>query len=324
MNVDVSIVGALLPVFAVIVSGYGLRSFGFPGDTFWPHAERLTYFVLFPSLLLQKTAAAPLNSEVYLLLAAALFAAVLVMTFLLFLLLPWWSLGKETFTSFFQGSIRFNTYVGLAAAFALFGNEGLTVASIAIAVLIPLLNVICVSILVVFCRSDRTSRVHSRCGQDTPGVDTGSWRTVASEIIRNPLVLACAIGTLLNVSGTGLHQSLNDILMIFSKAALPLGLLSVGAGLNFTAARKSGLLVAASCVLKLIAFPLVMWITCRIFSINTMATSIAVLFAALPGSPAAYILSKQLGGDSLLMASIITVQTPLSMVTIPVVMEFIQ
>jgi malonate transporter len=307
MNVDVSIVGALLPVFAVIVSGYGLRSFGFPGETFWPHAERLTYFVLFPSLLLQKTAAAPLNSDVYLFMAAALFVAVLVMTVLLFLLLPWWSLGKETFTSFFQGSIRFNTYVGLAAAFALFGSEGLTVAAIAIAVLIPLLNVICVSILVVFCGSEK-----------------GSWRTAASEIIRNPLVLACAAGSLLNISGTGLHQSINDILTIFSRAALPLGLLSVGAGLNFTATRKSGALVAASCILKLIAFPFIMWITCRIFGIDTMATSIAVLFAALPGSPAAYILSKQLGGDSLLMASIITVQTPLSMVTIPMVIAFIQ
>jgi len=324
MNVDVSIPMALLPVFAVIVFGYGLRSFGFPGETFWPHAERLTYFVLFPSLLLQKTAVAPLNSHGYLLMAASLLVAVLVMTVLLFLVLPWWSLEKEAFTSFFQGSIRFNTYVGLAAAFALFGNKGLTVAAIAMSVLIPLLNAICVSILVVFCKSGRPSHVHSRCGHGTPGVDMGRWRTAASAIIRNPLVLACVAGTLLNVSGAGLHQSINDILIIFSRAALPLGLLSVGAGLNFTAARKSGPVVAASCVLKLIAFPLIMWMTCRMFGLDTMATSIAVLFAALPGSPAAYILSKQLGGDSLLMASIITVQTPLSMLTIPMVMAFIQ
>jgi predicted permease len=319
MNVDVSIAGALLPVFAVILAGYGLRSFGFPGETFWPHAERLTYYVLFPSLLLQKTATAPMNSHGYLLMAAAMLAAVVAMTGLLFLALPWWSLGKETFTSFFQGSIRFNTYVGLAAAFALFGNEGLTVAAIAMSVLIPLLNVICVSVLVVFCKSSRTSRVHSRCGQDT-----GSWRTIASEIIRNPLVLACVGGSLLNASGTGLHPSLNDILTIFSRAALPLGLLSVGAGLNFAAARKSGPVVTASCILKLIAFPVIMWMTCRMFGLDALATSIAVLFAALPGSPAAYILSRQLGGDSLLMASIITVQTPLSMVTIPMVMAFIQ
>ncbi|KPJ97951.1 MAG: hypothetical protein AMK71_12215 [Nitrospira bacterium SG8_35_4] len=321
---NISIPMALLPVFAVIIAGYGLRSFGFPGETFWPHAERLTYFVLFPALLLQKTATAPLNSYGYLLMAAAIFVAVAAMTALLFLALPWWSLGKDTYTSFFQGSIRFNTYVGLAAAFALFGNEGLTVASIAMSVLIPLLNVICVSILVVFCKSARTPHVHSRCGHDTPGVDMGRWRTIASEIMRNPLVLACVGGSLLNASGTGLHQSINDILTIFSRAALPLGLLSVGAGLNFTAAQKSGPVVTASCVLKLMIFPLIMWMTCRMFGLAPLATSITVLFAALPGSPAAYILSRQLGGDSVLMASIITVQTPLSMVTIPMVMAFIR
>jgi predicted permease len=122
------------------------------------------------------------------------------------------------------------------------------------------------------------------------------------------------------VTGIGLHGSVNEILLIFSRAALPLGLLSVGAGLSFRAAGKSGLTVTSTAVLKLLIFPLIMWMTCRLLGIGPMASSIAVLFAALPGSPAAYILSKQLGGDSQLMASIITVQTPLSMVTLPLVL----
>jgi len=306
MNFDTSIPMALVPVFAVIVTGYGLRSFGFPGDAFWPLAERLTYYVLFPSLLLLKTATAPSEAHEYLLMAGAIFGAVAVMTGIIFLALPWWSLPKETFTSFFQGSIRFNSYVGFAAAFALFGNAGLTTASIAIAVLIPLLNVLCVTVLVVFCRS----------GQ-------GSWRTAAFEIVRNPLILACITGSLLNISGTGLHQSISDLLAIFSRAALPLGLLCVGAGLDFSGVGKSGPVVAATCLLKLCVFPAIMWTACRIFSLDALSTSIAVLFAALPGSPAAYILSKQLGGDSVLMAGVITVQTPLSMLTLPLAMALI-
>jgi hypothetical protein len=306
MNFDFSIAWALLPVFAVILSGYGLRRSGFPGDTFWPHAERLTYFILFPSLLLQKTATAPIESHSFLLMAAALSMAVLIMAALIFLVLPWWHSGKRAFTSFFQGSIRFNTYVGLAAAFALFGNDGLTISALTLAVLIPLLNIICVGVLVGFSSSENKG-----------------WSRIMVEIIRNPLVLACAGGSLLNFSGTGLHQSINDILMIFARAALPLGLLSVGAGLDFTAARKSGIIVTATCFLKLIVFPLFMWTACTALSVEQGATSIAVLFAALPGSPAAYILSKQLDGDSLLMASIITVQTPLSMVTLPAVMALL-
>jgi predicted permease len=306
MNVDFSIIGALLPVFAVIVSGYGLRRFGFPGESFWPHAERLTYFILFPCLLVQRTATATLDLHTFAQMAAALSIAVLIMSGLLFIVLPWWPSGKATFTSFFQGSIRFNTYVGLSAAFALFGKEGLTAAVLTIAVLIPLLNILCVSILISLCGSEKRS-----------------WQVAASEVMRNPLVLACAAGTLLNISGTGLNPSINDILIIFGRAALPIGLLSVGAGLSFTAARKSGMVVAPVCLLKLIVFPLIMWGVCKTLNLDTMAASAAVLIAALPGSPAAYILARQLGGDSQLMASIITVQTPLSMMTIPVVMAFL-
>jgi predicted permease len=153
--------------------------------------------------------------------------------------------------------------------------------------------------------------------------DNKGWSRIVIEIMRNPIVLACLGGILLNISGTGLQQSINDILMIFGRAALPLGLLSVGAGLDFTAARKSGSVVAATCLLKLIVFPLIMWITCTTLGLSVMATSVAILFAALPGSPAAYILAKQLDGDSLLMASIITAQTPLSMVTLPAVMALL-
>ncbi len=306
MNFDFSIVWSLLPVFAVILSGYGLRRFDFPGESFWPPAEGLTYYILFPSLLLQKTATAPLESHPILLMAAALSLAVFLMTLLLFLALPWWSAGKKSFTSFYQGSIRFNTYVGLAAAFALFGNEGLTISALALSILIPLLNILCVSVLVGFSSQGKRG-----------------WTRIVIEVIRNPLVLACVGGGLLNITGTGLHRTINDTLMIFGRAALPLGLLSVGAGLDFSAARKSGKIVTATCFLKLLLFPLVMWAVCTGLGLAPAAASIAVLFAALPGSPAAYILAKQLDGDSLLMASVITAQTPLSMVTLPLVMAFL-
>ncbi len=307
MTFDTSIIGALLPIFLVILSGYAFRRFHFPGDEFWSYAEKITYFVLFPCLLFQKTATAPIESHQFIQMAAALSISVLVMTALLLLVQPWWTAGKPSFTSFFQGSIRFNTYVGLAAAFALFGNEGLTISALALAVLIPLLNIICVSVLVLFGDSGKRG-----------------WRTVILQIIQNPLVIACLTGTMLNTTGVPLHGVVNETLLIFGRAALPIGLLCVGAGLNFTAARKSGIIVTASCFLKLFIFPLLMWSICNALGLDLTVTSIAVLFAALPGSPAAYILSKQLGGDSLLMASIITAQTPLSMVTMPVIMALVR
>ena len=73
MTVEFSaIVSILLPIFAVIVLGYILRRGNFPGDNFWQPAESLTYYVLFPALLVQKIATAADVSFSFLPLAALL------------------------------------------------------------------------------------------------------------------------------------------------------------------------------------------------------------------------------------------------------------
>jgi predicted permease len=306
MNFDVSILGALVPVFFVILTGFVLRWFQFPGDEFWARAERLTYFVLFPSLLFQKIATASMGSFTVSLMVLVLVTAVFIMAGLLFYIKRWWSSGGPAFTSFFQGSIRFNTYVGLAATFALFGDNGLTIAAIAIAVLIPLMNILCVTVLILF--NDQNK---------------GSLQTVVRELFRNPLIIACTSGIILNYSGIGLHSVVEETFSIFGRAALPVGLLCVGAAVDVAAARDSGKIVALSSVLKLIVFPLLMWTLCNLLRLDHQLSAIAILFAALPGSPAAYILSRQLGGDSTLMAGIITVQIVAAMVTFPLVVALL-
>lgn len=306
MNFNTSILGALIPIFIVILSGYAFRKLQFPGDEFWSYAERITYFFLFPSLLLQKIATAPLDLQAFVPMVAALYAAILAMTGLVFLMRPWRTYGAKAFTSFFQGSIRFNTYVGLSAALALFGDEGLTLAAVAIAVLIPLINVLCVSVLVAYDDSGKRN-----------------WQTVISGIIRNPLILSCVAGITLNLSGVGLHSTVSDTLSLFGRAALPLGLLALGAGLDIAAVRADGKVLAINCLLKLLVLPAIMWTASQVMNISPLATAVAVLFAALPGSPMSFILAKQLGGDSRLMASILTVQVIISMFTLPVIMALI-
>ncbi len=302
---DVSILGTLVPIFIVILSGYGLRTFRFPGDDFWPYAERLTYFVLLPCLLLQKTATARLELDALAPMLAALFAAFVGMAALLLLMRPLLPDGARAFSSFFQGGIRFNTYVGLTAAYGLFGDEGLALTAAAIALLIPLVNLLCVAVMVFNRESKR------------------SWREVSAAIGSNPLIIACAAGIALNATGIGMHPGVSETLEIFGRASLPLGLLAVGAGLNVAAARASGKIVILNCVIKLLAMPLLMWAVAQVLNVSAAATAIAVLFAALPGSSSSYILARQLGGDSLLMANMVTAQTVLSMFTLPAVMAML-
>lgn len=295
-----TVAGALLPSFTLILAGLFLRRVGFPAAEFWPEAERLSYWLLFPCLLFSTLATARLGGESLLSMAAALILAVLLVSLLVLLSRPLWSLSASAFTSVFQGAIRKNTAVGLAAANALAGTEGLALAAVAMISMIPLLNLLCVSVLLRF-----------RSGGDR------GWSALGREVLKNPLILACLAGILVNLLGVLPPAWLLDALGQLGRASVPLGLLVVGAALRWGPVRRELQGILLSAVPKLVLMPVLVWGLCGLFGVGVEATRIAVLFGALPTAVSSYILARQLGGDEHLMASIITVQTLVAMVTLP-------
>jgi hypothetical protein len=298
------ILGALGPIFTLIVLGLGLRRFGFPGESFWPAAERLTYFVLFPALLAQRLALARLGDYAVGPVAAVIVALLLSMTALAYLLRPWLKVDGPAFTSVYQGVIRFNTYVGLAVVLAVFPAEAGAVAALVMAIMIPLINVLCVLVLTV----------HAGGSVTVAGVARG--------LIANPLILACLTGIGLNASGIGLPWGSAAVLEILARAALPLGLLAVGAGLRLEGLRRPGLLAVAS-GLKLLVLPALAAGWCWVAQPGRLEAAVLVTFAALPGASTAYILARQLSGDAPLIAAIVTVETVAALATLPVVLVWV-
>ena len=104
----------LWPLFALILGGLALRRWNFPGEAFWPAAERLNYFILFPALLFSSLARAPLNNPALprLALAVLLGLGIAWLALLAVRRLRGWPAGR--FGAFTQGILRFNTYLGLA------------------------------------------------------------------------------------------------------------------------------------------------------------------------------------------------------------------
>ncbi len=298
------ILGALGPIFALILLGLGLRRLGFPGDGFWPAAERLTYFLLFPALLVNRLAQARLEEYAVGPVAVVVVALSLGMTALVYALRPWLGVDGPAFSSAYQGAIRFNTYVGLAVALAMFHAEGGTVAALVMALMIPPINVLCVLVL----------SAHAGRAASTTSVLRG--------LISNPLILGCLVGIGLNLSGIGLPWGSAAVLDILARAALPLGLLAVGAGLRLAALNRPGLLVAVG-ALKLLALPALAAMLCWLVQPGRLETAVLLTFAALPGSSTAYILARQLGGDAPLMAAIVTVETGLALATLPLVLVWV-
>ena len=302
----IAIIYALIPIFLVIALGAVIRRIGFPGDDFWPVLDRVTYFVLFPALLLHTLVAADLADMPVPEMAAALFAGLLTMSALVMALRPVLTGPMRqtgaAYTSIFQGAARWNSFVAIAAAFSLFGDEGLALAAVGIAVLVPTVNVLSVVVL-------------TRHASDTPA----SARTILRLLVQNPLVIACALGIFLNATGIGLWAPLLTTVEIVGRAALALGLLAVGAGLDLGTFAKARAVIALTTALRLLAMPLMMAAWCWAFDVEGVARMVAILCGAVPGATSSYVLARQLGGDAALMASLITASTLAAVVTMPLI-----
>ena len=298
----IAVLGALVPIFVLIGLGYAFATYGFPGAGFWLGAERLAYYALFPPLLIRHLARAEVVGPAVGALAVVVAVTVLSLSLLLLVLRARIPADGPAFSSVFQGSVRFNTFVGLAATASLYPHGGLAVASLALAMLIPLVNVLSVSVL-----------AHAGRAEGPKPTLSG----IVTTLSRNPLILGCAGGIALNLTGIGMPAALDTMLAPLAQAALPVGLLVVGSGFSPHAVRGSGALVAMTSVLKLVVSPLIATACCWVLGLHGTPAEVIVLFSALPGASSAYILAGQMGGDRSLMAAILTVQTALAAVTLP-------
>lgn len=301
-----SITGALGPLFLLILLGALLGYWRWPSDTFWPHMERLIYFVLFPAMLVGTLATADVSQVPVGRLALVLLGAMALFGLLLWRLRGWLELTPAAFTSVFQGAVRFNTYVGVAGAVALHGSLGATTAAVAVALMVPVVNVMCVASFVA--------------AGTLGGASVGKS---AMALIKNPLILACLAGIALNLTGIGLPGWSQDTVELLGRAALPLGLVAVGVALRPAALLRVDRGVLATNSVKLLLMPALVLALTWVLQLDPVSRDVALLFAALPTATSAYILARQLGGDAELMAAIITGQTLLAMLTLPLWLKLI-
>ncbi|MGJ5179473.1 AEC family transporter [Bradyrhizobium oligotrophicum] len=304
-----AVVAALAPVFLLIVTGFGLRRSLITLDTQWHGLERLTYYVLFPALLVQSLVKADLAKVPVAGVGGALLLAALVMSLLCLALRPLLTragVDGPAFTSIFQGATRWQTYVALSVAGSLFGPSGLAAASVGMIAIIPMVNVFSVAVLARYASPTRQS-----------------MREIAATIVRNPLIWACVIGLVLNLAHVRPPKLWHDVADALAQASLPIGLLVTGAGLHFEGLRRAGPAAALGVLLKLVLMPILAIGLAGWFGVTGPSLVVVAICGAVPTSPSAYVLAKQMGGDAPLLAQIISLQTVLAALTMPLAIAWV-
>lgn len=289
------------PLFALICLGFVMARKGFPEPGFWPSAERVNYFILFPALLIASLMDAPVRDPAILRLGLAVVVTICLAAAGLYALRRVFVMPAARFGPTLQGIVRFNTYLGLAITASLAGEAGVERAAVLLAVAVPLVNVLSIIALT----DDSAAR---------------NPLALLRSVLRNPLIVACLIGIALALGGFGLPFGAGQFFALLGQGSLPLGLLCVGAALRPAVLRHDIRALGMNGAGRLLLMPCLAMLIGMIFGLQGTEALVLIIFCAIPTAPTAYVLTRQFNGDGVYMAGLVTAQTLAAVATIPLVL----
>ncbi|MEG9884564.1 MAG: AEC family transporter [Hyphomicrobiales bacterium] len=301
-----AILDALLPVLLIIAAGHVVARLGIITGEQWRGVERIAYFLLFPAMIISTVAQTDFKTLPTVHMSVVLVLSILVMAGVLLALRPVLHsvLGIEgaRFTSVFQGAVRWNSFVALAIAGKLLGPDGISLIAVAFVVVNPLVNLACVFALSRF------------VGGQAP-----SAGKLLLDLIGNPFIWSTLVGLGLNVTGSTLPEVVSSTLEMLGAAALPVGIVCFGARLEPRTLRRPGPALMIATTLRLLVMPAFGFSFAMITGLVHEALLAVMIALSVPAGGGAYLLARQRGGDAVLMAEILTLQTLAAAATMPVI-----
>ncbi|EAR11179.1 AEC family transporter [Reinekea blandensis] len=290
-----------LPIAILVVLGVWFRRLEWISEPFNQGASKLVFNVALPALLFVNIVTADADSQVSWTIVG--FGALFTVGsfFLLSLLSRWVTPIREERGVFVQGSFRGNMgIVGLAFCYSAFGVEGATLASVYLAVLSLVYNVLAVMTLNRWTTSESERSI---------------LRSTFSSLIRNPLIIAILVSGVWRTSGVPVPGFVVEAAEYLAQMTLPLALLSIGASLSWSGFISAGRVTAWASLLKLIVLPYMAAGLAFLFGFRGMELGVMYLMMATPTAAASYMMVRAMGGNASLAASIIAVTTVLSLLT---------
>jgi malonate transporter len=298
---------AIAPVFALVLAGHVIRRVVVDHHEFWSGVDRVAYWVLLPSLLFNKIWTMEVSAGFvgpYAIVVTGGFVGAFVFALVVSLLVGF--PGPVT-SSVVQGASRHNTFIALAVTEGLYGAAGQASAYLASSILIPITNIAVVVTMVMLHPNTSNS--------------TSIGRAIVRDIMRNPLLVAVTVGLIFNIAGIGKLPVLYDMTDLLGRAALPMVLLSIGAAIRLNGLGASLAPIAVSTAGKMIVFPLVILVLVYLFKLELVPASVAMIYGSAATATSSYALARLMGGDAPLAAAIVTLQTLLCFLTIPLAIQ---
>ncbi|MGF1680155.1 AEC family transporter [Photobacterium minamisatsumaniensis] len=284
------------PIFLMLGLGVYLRRIGMLNDVFIEIGSKLVFSITLPAMLFLSVAKADLQQLTNLhLFGFALMANIAI--FVIFeLITPFIIKNRADTGVVVQGAFRANTgIIGLAYVSNAFGNDGLAVGSLYVAVVTVLYNILAVITL-----------TRSNPSQQEKGIGVSYF---IRSIIKNPLIISIALAIPFSFFQIPLPHLITQSGGYFADMTLPLALLCTGASLDFKQLRHDSKSTHFSSCGRLVIAPLLITATGYLMGFRELELGVIFLMSAAPTAAASYVMSRAMGANATLAANIIAITT---------------
>lgn len=295
-------VQAVGPVFIIIFLGLLMRSRGWVDEGFLRVSSRLVFNVSLPALIFLELSTLDLTQAIDGAVIGYVYAGTVCSFVLSWLVAVRYVPEPRDRSAFIQGSFRGNyAIIGLAMIASIYGPESLGGASVLLAFILPLYNILAVVALTVPMKSERV------------GV-----RRVLKEIVLNPLIVAVLVAlpvAFLQVPVPALVLKTGGYLAALT---LPLALLAIGGSLAAGYEKATTQLAAGAAMLKIVVTPGLLTAAAVWAGFSGPALLTMFILFASPTAVVSFVMAEAMGANSRLAGHIIAVSTAASSLTMAV------
>lgn len=296
------IVATIIPIFIIVLLGWGVHRRGFLPSGFIGPANRLVYYVAIPAMIFQSLTKSTLgewfNPSVIVLPLIALAGAYAIAWAASRALRQDRSLAGTFIQSCGHGNLG---YIGLAVVYYFLGDSGLVQASVIAGFMMVSHNLLSVTALQFF------------------APDSGNrygLKVYAIKIMGNPIIVTVIAGLSISLMGIPVPLILRRSLAIISGMALPTALLIIGASLSLERIRLFVVTTLSAAAIKLMVMPALGWGLYRLFHVASVDMLPGLILLASPTATVSYIMAREMHGNTDLAVATISASTMLSAVTI--------
>lgn len=295
-------VGAILPVFGVMVLGFLLRRRSFLTQGFCQTGNRLVFNLCLPAMLLRQIASmggVRASDGGFLLYA---FAATLAGVLAVWLPAHFFMKNKTQVGAFAQGAFRGNTaLLGAALLQSICGSQAY--APLIILAAVPVYNVLSVVVLSLEAGGGGT-------------LDRARVLGALKQVARNPILLGILAGMPFALTGRSIPLPADKVLSMLGGLASPLSLLVIGAGFRWQAALEKRRTTLLAALIKLVLLPAAALPPAAALGFRGEALVALLVMSGTPSAVSSYIMAENMGNDGVLANGIVAVTTLLSAVTL--------